>query len=429
MRLAPIIGVLLFMAATAPGATITVPDDYPTIQGAITAAVTGDKIIVRPGTYVENIDFQGKGVVVRSEHRAHMTVIDGARLGPVVTFGSGEVHNSILDGFTITNGSASCGGGINCLDSSPTIAYCIIQNNEAIGDPGKGGGISCTNGSPIITANMIFGNTAENKGGGIACDNSSATVTSNTIYGNTQTGTTCGGGGIYVAEGSVLAVANTILWSNTAIAGNEIYVGDTLNPSTLDISYSDVLGGEPLVYVDTGCTLNWGSGMIDDDPLFVEPDAGDLHIPYTSPCMDTGDTAAPFLGYKDFEGDSRVVGVTVDIGADEFCSHLYCAGDVVPGGPIEIRVAGLPTITDVRLVQGSGIKNPPTPTIYGNVYLERPLLGAFKLGPMDPTGVLRMPATVPAGWIPGDEFYFQALVGPLGNPDTTLTNLLILIVQ
>ena len=37
--------------------TIWVPDDYPTIQGAIDAALDGDTVIFRPGTYVENINF------------------------------------------------------------------------------------------------------------------------------------------------------------------------------------------------------------------------------------------------------------------------------------------------------------------------------------------------------------------------------------
>lgn len=36
--------------------TIYVPDSYPTIQAAVDAASPGDTIIVRDGTYRENID-------------------------------------------------------------------------------------------------------------------------------------------------------------------------------------------------------------------------------------------------------------------------------------------------------------------------------------------------------------------------------------
>jgi pectin methylesterase-like acyl-CoA thioesterase len=37
-------------------ATIYVPDDYPAIQATVDAATSGDTIIVRDGTYVENVD-------------------------------------------------------------------------------------------------------------------------------------------------------------------------------------------------------------------------------------------------------------------------------------------------------------------------------------------------------------------------------------
>jgi len=50
---------VLLTAAALP-ATRYVPDDYPAIQAAIVAAADGDTILVRPGRYVENIDFGGE---------------------------------------------------------------------------------------------------------------------------------------------------------------------------------------------------------------------------------------------------------------------------------------------------------------------------------------------------------------------------------
>jgi hypothetical protein len=62
---------------------------------------------VAPGVYVENINFNGKAITVVSEAGPNVTTIDGNRVTTVVTFGSGEGPNSIIEGFTIRNG----GGG------------------------------------------------------------------------------------------------------------------------------------------------------------------------------------------------------------------------------------------------------------------------------------------------------------------------------
>ena len=77
------------------------------------------------------------------------------------------------------------------------------------------------------------------------------------------------------------------------------------------------------MYVEGGSTIDWGSGMIDADPLFVDPSGDDYHLTWQSPCGNTGDMAAvpPDLKY-DFEGDPRIVLGSVEIGADEFYFHL-----------------------------------------------------------------------------------------------------------
>jgi len=108
-------------------ATITVADngaDYTSIQAAIDAAVSGqDEVVVSPGTYLENINFMGKAVTVRSTSGDPAdTIIDGGGNGTVVTCDSGETSTTVLDGFTITNGSATYGGGMyNLNSSSPTV--------------------------------------------------------------------------------------------------------------------------------------------------------------------------------------------------------------------------------------------------------------------------------------------------------------------
>ncbi len=105
---------------------------------------------------------------------------------------------------------------------------------------------------------------------------------------------------------STPTITNCILWGNTAPAGSEIALNSSDFPSTLTISYSDIQGGPTTgVYVDPGCTLVWGDGMIEDDPMFVNGSNGDYYLSQppgqgsTSPCVDTGSDMAENLGLND----------------------------------------------------------------------------------------------------------------------------------
>lgn len=180
----------LLLCATAAGATWYVPDDFATIQDAINASADGDTVIVRPGTYVENIDFMGKAITVMSWKGPDLTAIDGSKGGSVVTFNSGEGPDSTLTGFCITNGSSAMGGGIYCKAASPTITGNIITANEV---SMSGGGVYCDNDNATISHNTISDNRSDERGGGIECKaNSTATIVSNTITRNFAE--YCGGG-------------------------------------------------------------------------------------------------------------------------------------------------------------------------------------------------------------------------------------------
>ena len=165
---------------------IRVPEDLPTIQACLDHAEEGDVGLVAPGTYVERIDFLGKAVSLRSEAGLSWTTIDGNGGGSVVQFRSGETAGARLQGFTITNGRASRGGGIYC------------------GGPSPGGS------TPGITGSTISGNSAVAWGGGIALDcpcsgvRSAATLENCTLSGNwIDPGPSAGGGGggLFTASG------------------------------------------------------------------------------------------------------------------------------------------------------------------------------------------------------------------------------------
>ena len=528
--------VFAYAFAASHAAVIYVPDDCPTIQDAIDNSSNGDTIIVKAGTYFENIDFIGKAIHLKSESGPGDTTIGGNQGGSVVTFQSGEGADSLIEGFTICDGTGTLktsnnnyyGGGIRCDLSSPTIVGNVIEKNSVMGGNwgGSGGGVYCWDSSAVIMGNtirgnwafsggavgcalgtprilvnviednfsfygggmsigsnsaviernVVTGNSADYCGGGIRCNNygspmikfnwiynnwahsgggiscecySSPSIINNIFYKNIGEwdggALTCivfaeptvtnniivknetyglygrGGGGIFVTWGSEVVVRNTILYDNISPNGPEIYLDNHNGPSQVDIEYCDVEGGQSLVFVESGCTLNWGPGMIDDDPLFVDSDSDDYHLTWGSPCLNVGDNAA-VNDPNDFEGDPRIAFGTVDMGADEYYYHLYHMGDVVPGSPIQIKVVGYPT-APVTSYLGSGLADPPYSTQHGDFYLNWPPLWQGQIGTVPGNGVKVFSTTVPSNWNPGSEHYLQALVGPWGGAYSKLTNL------
>ena len=275
--------------------------DYPTIQSAIDAAVNGDIVIVADGIYTgdgnRDITFDGKAITVRSEYRAEGCIIDcgGSEIEPYrgFVFEDSEGRDSVLQGFTIVNGYADThGGGINCYNGDPVIRGCIVIGNFAVSD---GGGIACRYlSTPLIEDCIVAENYAGDDGGGIKCYyNSDVEITHCTIAGNEAMGT---GGGIDSQYRCEVTVLNSIIWGNTP---DELY-GD------ISATYSNIMGG-------------WeGAGNIGADPNFVNAEGWDYHLNWHSDCIDMGDQSyLGWLGTKDLDGEERLFGALVDMGADE----------------------------------------------------------------------------------------------------------------
>ncbi|MFC1662981.1 C25 family cysteine peptidase [Patescibacteria group bacterium] len=293
----------------------SVNEGYIQIQEAIDESQNGYTIKVDPGIYT-SIDYSGKNITILSIAEAEDTIIDGGEINTVVKFSNIETEEAVLDGFTIQNGSGQLyGGGIYCDDdTSPTIINNIIKDNSAIN---HGGGIYCGyNSFPTIRNNIVTGNEAPT-GGGIYINYTRATITRNIIINNTATDW---GGGVYFAgTPDVISFTNNIVANNEAVDGGGVYLfndpviafnnntitGNTASSrggglyslfaplnikntiiwdntpnyfirGTVDITYSDIQGGFA------------GTGNLNVDPLFLDPNENNYHLQRSSLCIDAG---------------------------------------------------------------------------------------------------------------------------------------------
>ncbi|MEK6799535.1 MAG: hypothetical protein AABZ12_11260 [Planctomycetota bacterium] len=106
------------------------------IQTALDAAGDGDTVMVMPGTCFgalnRNLDFQGKGKVLRSVTGSAGTIIDAEGQGRCFNFATQETNASAVVGFTMQNGMADFGGGIQILNAArPQVNDSILRNNAA----------------------------------------------------------------------------------------------------------------------------------------------------------------------------------------------------------------------------------------------------------------------------------------------------------
>ena len=89
-----------------------------------------------------------------------------------------------------------------------------------------------------------------------------------------------------------------------------------------------------------------GTGNIDADPLFA---ADGYHLQRRSPCRDAGDPAyVPSPGETDIDGEIRVYGGRVDMGADEW-QPMLIPPEELDLAPMEAEPIELPPSQGVSL--------------------------------------------------------------------------------
>jgi len=222
-----------------------VPDDFATIQEAIDASCTLDSIQVSAGNYTENIDFGYKAIDLIGVDGPEDTTIDGGYGGdPVITIDG--VEGGSIQGFTITNGLASAGGGIYVMDSlGLAITDVIVSANAA---SGMGGGIYIEGSGEIAISDCVVQeNLAASAGAGIAArlpmSDASYSVVIDGCDVNLNTSSNAGGG-IYLGSMIDASVSNTdVSWNSGLQDGGMTVTADeygTVELTNVDICDNDV---------------------------------------------------------------------------------------------------------------------------------------------------------------------------------------------
>jgi hypothetical protein len=198
------------------------------------------------------------------------------------------------------NVDCGLGGGMCNRGGSPTVTNCTFIGNSAVK---YGGGMWNYSSSPTLTNCTFTGNSADTGGGMRNSGSSSPTVTNCTFSGNSADNY---GGGMYNRDSSSPTLTNCILWGDTAaVDGNEIALYDF---STIDVNYCDIKGGQTDIYKeDSNCTVNWGTGNISANPLFLADIPDQVRLLATSPCIDAGDNNAVPADTADLDNDGNTV--------------------------------------------------------------------------------------------------------------------------
>jgi len=443
--------------------TLTVPTQFATIQVAIDAAVNGDTVEVLPGIYFERIDFGGKAITVRSTGGAAATTLDGSGIfapnGPnaVVRFDDAEGADSMLQGFTVTGAeSFSSGFSIYATGATPTLADCVIRDNQSslgggysgggslincefrnnIGSVGgavygtadvlgcliennlsvfgPGGGIHATGPCTILDCRILFNSTGFDSydGGGIY---GPASISYCLVAGNfiQPTGFSAHGAGIQGAASvdHCTVVNNSIstlpCQPFVSCAGGGIHGSGPVTNSIVRGNIPDqVLFNQAVTFSNVEGPVA-GAGNFDSDPLFTSSATGDFSLQSTSPCIDAGDPLAPL----DADGSPTDVGAFPLIGpltADVFAISLATGGQqsitldassALAGGLY--LTAGSANGTSPGIPLPGGLLLPLQPDAYFSLTLGSgsPIAGA--IGTLDGNGMAQMSITLPAGLDPG----------------------------
>jgi len=323
------------------------------------------RIAMDSTTTVSNCEFEGNtaaavGGAVTIGGASQPTLVDCLMRGNIAPFGGalqidnagGLIQNCVLEQNHAdpdpAQGFVGSGGAVRLFAATPTFSSCVMRENLAT----RGAAVFAQNAStPSFVNCLIHDNTSVNLGnggyaGGVWSGGAGSIATFKNCTVARNSAETRGGGIISVNAGNAI-IHNSIVAQNTSPLGPQMWLAGGFfggSASFATIEWSLLEGGQAMVLIQGLSSLTWGEGNLDADPMFISPAAGNFRLQCHSPAIDAGnDALVPTEAKLDLDGNPRIVGAAVDLGAYERQSitgpaDLNCDG-VINGLDLGILLA------------------------------------------------------------------------------------------
>ena len=245
----------------------------------------------------------------------------------------GLLNNCVLTGNVVGYGTG--GGADGSATAGCLLNHCTLSGNVATN---SGGGASyCTLNNCTLSGNVTWASGSLTGGGGAF----QSTLTGCLIVSNAAPGNVFAlgiGGGTYYCTLTNCILTFNLAGTNGGGASQSRLFNCTItsNSAPLGGGVADSMADNCIVYYNSGgnyyhgilgilLSLNYccttpalsGTGNITNEPAFVDLASEDLHLQSNSPCINSGDNAFVALT-NDFDGNVRIQGGMVDIGAYEY---------------------------------------------------------------------------------------------------------------
>jgi hypothetical protein len=302
--------------ATEPGSLVLVTNGTYEVGGVFYISQTNRLLVTNP-------------IIVKSVNGPDKTFIYGYPfIGAAAVRGVYMGTGAKLDGFSVLYGatrySASggipliqqAGGGIYCEASNCVVTNCLIAGNS--------GGL----GAGIYGGNLNMCRIAFNHGSAIY----SANVSRSVIHNNDQSYAVeyCTLDNCLVVSNIVGGVFNSIV-NNSTVVSNYFGIVDSLVTNSIvyfnsGLNFDASAFPQQATRLKNCCTTPFPSlygysagGNFTNQPILESFSAGNFHLRSNSPCINASINSSA-NSMSDLDGNPRIVGGTVDIGAYEFQS-------------------------------------------------------------------------------------------------------------